>query len=109
MHVSGVGAVAPLLGTDNHHLAARLQVVQVLVEKRSRLVGLEVLENMGEHQGVERLGAEGLELVRQIGIEAEGAPANSGALQPPSTLPSLLVWTLIILGAIAIVVAALEI
>jgi hypothetical protein len=34
--------------------------------------------------------------------------ANSGLRQPASTMPWLLVWAMIILGAIAIVVAALE-
>ena len=34
---------------------------------------------------------------------------NSGLYQPPSALPWLMVWALIVLGAVGIVVAALEI
>ena len=45
----------------------------------------------------------------RAGCYADGSHPNSGLRQPPSALPWLLVWTAVILGAIGIVVASLQI
>jgi hypothetical protein len=44
----------------------------------------------------------------RAGCYANGTHPNSALRQPPSALPWLLVWAAIILGAIGIVVAALQ-
>jgi hypothetical protein len=44
----------------------------------------------------------------RAGCHADGTHPNSGLRQPPSPLPWLLVWACIILGAVGIVLAALQ-
>ena len=44
----------------------------------------------------------------RAGVPREGAHPNSGIRQPPAMLPWLLVWAAMILGALGIVLAALQ-
>jgi hypothetical protein len=48
------------------------------------------------------------DLAKRAGAPADGTHPHSALRAPPSPLPWLLVWSIILLGAIAIVIAALE-